>query len=51
MKPVMRYQSQLLFRESYKPNRKLRFRPGMRVTIVFRPVNRFGFKPQLKTVP
>ena len=26
MKPVMRYQSQLLFRKSYKPNRTIRVR-------------------------
>ena len=51
MKPVMRYQSQLLFRESYKPNRKIRFRPGVRLNVVFRPVNRFGVKPQIKFVP
>ena len=51
MKPIMRYHSQLLFRESYKPNRKLRIRPGMRLNLVFRPVNRFGAKPQLKAGP
>jgi hypothetical protein len=28
MKPVLRYQSQLLFRKSYKPNRVIRSRPG-----------------------
>jgi hypothetical protein len=27
MKRVIRYQSQLLFRKSYKPNRVLRFKP------------------------
>ena len=27
MKPVIRYQSQLLFRKSYKPNRIIRVRP------------------------
>jgi len=32
MKPIMRYQSQLLFRKSYKPNRTIRIRP------VFRPI-------------
>jgi len=32
MKPIMRYQSQLLFRRSYKPNRNIRIRS------VFRPV-------------
>ena len=37
MKPVLRYQSQLLFRKSYKPDRTLRFRPGVRLNLVFRP--------------
>ena len=27
MKPVIRYQSQLLFRKSYKPDRMIRVRP------------------------
>ena len=33
MKPVLRYQSQLLYRRSYKPARRLHFRPrgGKRV--------------------
>jgi hypothetical protein len=51
MKPILRYQSQLLFRKSYKPNRVLRIRPGVRVNLVFRPSKRFGAKPQLETVP
>jgi hypothetical protein len=51
MKPVLRYQSQLLFRKSYKPNRILRIRPATRLNLVFRPVNRFGAKPQLEIVP
>ena len=51
MKPVLRYQSQLLFRRSYKPNRVMRIRPAPRLNLVFRPVNRFGAKPQLTTVP
>jgi hypothetical protein len=42
MKPVIRYQSKLLLRRSYKPNR-LRIKPA-KVTFVFRPV-RFGVKP------
>ncbi|MGN6643251.1 MAG: hypothetical protein ACTHKU_09670 [Verrucomicrobiota bacterium] len=46
MKPVLRYQSQLLFRRSYKPNR-LRSKPA-KLHFVFRPV-RFGVKPQIKT--
>jgi len=37
MKPVIRYQSQLLFRKSYKPNRVIRFRPGAKQNLVFRP--------------
>lgn len=48
MKPVLRYQSQLLFRKSYKPNRILRIKPGTKLNFVFRPV-RFGLKPQIKT--
>ena len=47
MKPVLRYQSQLLFRKSYKPNRVLRIKP-VKLNIEFRPV-RFGVKPQIKT--
>jgi hypothetical protein len=37
MKPVMRYQSQLLFRKSYKPNRVIRIRPTGKRSLVFRP--------------
>jgi len=48
MKPVLRYQSQLLFRKSYKPNRVLRIKPQAKLQVVFRPA-RFGFKPQIKT--
>jgi hypothetical protein len=47
MKPVLRYQSQLLFRKSYKPNRVIRIRPA-KLSFSFRPV-RFGLKPQFKT--
>jgi len=47
MKPVLRYQSQLLFRKSYKPNR-IRIKSA-KLNFVFRPV-RFGVKPQIKTV-
>jgi hypothetical protein len=47
MKPVIRYQSQLLFRKSYKPKRVLRIRPGMKMNLVFRPVG-FGEKPKIK---
>ena len=51
MKPIMRYQSQLLFRRSYKPHRVMRIRPTPRLNFVFHPVNRFGSKPQLTIVP
>jgi len=37
MKPVIRYQSQLLFRKSYKPNRIIRIRPAQRLNVAFRP--------------
>ena len=47
MKPVLRYQSQLLFRKSYKPNHVIRIKPA-KLNFVFRPV-RFGVKPQIKT--
>ncbi len=50
MKPVLRYQSQLLLRRSYKPFRAMRIRPTGKVNIVFRPANRFGVKPQLTNV-
>ena len=50
MKPTIRYQSQLLFRKSYKPNRVIRIRPVDKVTFVFRPAG-FGLKPKIKTVP
>jgi len=50
MKYVIRYRSQLLPRRSYKPNRVIRIRPGPRLNLVFRPVNRFGAKPQITIV-
>jgi hypothetical protein len=50
MKPVLRYQSQLLFRTSYKPGRVIRIRPTGKLNLVFRFVCRFGVKPQL-TIP
>ncbi len=49
MKPVRRYQSQLLFRKSYKPNRILRIKPA-KLNFNFRPA-RFGVKPEIQTVP
>ena len=42
MKPVIRYQSQLLPRRSYKPSRVIRMRP-VKVRFDFRP-ERFGIK-------
>lgn len=51
MKPVIRYQSQLLFRRSYKPNRLIRIRPATKPGVTFRPVRRFGVKPKLEVVP
>jgi hypothetical protein len=50
MKPVIRYQSQLLFRKSYKPNRPIRIRPATKPSVTFRPMRRFGVKPQLELV-
>jgi hypothetical protein len=47
MEPVLRYQSQLLFGKSYKPNRVLCIKPAGRLSFSFRPV-RFGVKPQIK---
>ncbi len=44
MKPVLRYQSRLLSRRSYKPNRVIRIRPASRLTLVFRPS---GARPEL----
>ena len=46
MKPVLRYQSQLLFRKSYKPDRLIRIRLAAKTIKVFRPP-RAG--PPLKT--
>src|SRR6266446_4662646 len=48
--PSAIYQTQLLFRKSYKPNRVIRIRPTARLNLVFRPVNRFGAKPRLAIV-
>lgn len=50
MKPVLRYQSQLLYRRSYKPNRILRIKPATKLRFSFRPV-RFGVKPRIVNVP
>jgi len=45
MKFVLRYQSRLLPRRSYKPNRVIRIRPVPRLNLVFR-LARAG--PQIK---
>ena len=50
MRPVIRYQSQLLYRKSYKPNRIIRIRPATKPSFIFRPMRRFGSKPQLELV-
>jgi hypothetical protein len=47
MKFTTRYQSQLLLRRSYKPNRILRIKPATKLNFTFRPV-RFGVKPKIK---
>ncbi len=51
MRSVIRLQSQLLFRRSYKPNRLIRIRPMVKPSVTFRPMRRFGVKPQLELVP
>ena len=50
MKPVLRYQSQLLFRKSYKPNRVIRIRGTAKPNFVFRPMRQLGLKSQLELV-
>ena len=50
MNPVIRYQSQLLSRKSYKPNRLMRIRPVAKPSVTFRQMRRFGVKPQLEPV-
>ena len=47
MRPVIRYQSQLLYRKSYKPDRVIRIRPA-KLNFEFRPV-RFGLNPKITT--
>ena len=43
MKPAIRYQSQLLYRRSYKPVRTIRIRPLGKVSFTFQP---FKFAPR-----
>jgi hypothetical protein len=38
MKSVIRYQSKLLYRRSYKPVRTIRVRPARKLTLTFRPI-------------
>ena len=38
LKPVIRYQSQLLYRRSYKPTCRIRIRPVLKADLVFRPM-------------
>ena len=45
MRVATRYQSQLLFRKSYKPNRFLRIRPSPKRNLMFRP-SRAGLRIQ-----
>jgi hypothetical protein len=47
MKSTIRFQSQLLFRRSYKPTKLFRNRPAAKTNLVFRPT-RAG--PPLKSV-
>ena len=46
MKPVLRYQSQLLYRRSYKPARSARRSLG----ITFRPAHTFALKVEPRAV-
>jgi len=48
MKPIVRYQSQLLFRKSYKPLRIIRIRPAVK-SRTFRP-SRAGSKPETRSM-
>ncbi|HVU26320.1 MAG TPA: hypothetical protein VHG71_01095 [Verrucomicrobiae bacterium] len=50
MRPILRYQSQLLFRKSYKPSRGIRIRPVGKLKFIFRPRGA-GLKPQMQIVP
>jgi hypothetical protein len=50
MHPVTRYQSQLLMRRNYKPQRVSSARSSNVLKLVFRPSRGFGFKPRLEIV-
>jgi hypothetical protein len=45
MKPILRYRSQMLFRQSIQPKRILRIRPA-KLNFIFRPAQ-FGLKPKI----
>ena len=49
MRSVIPYQSPLPFRKSCKSNRLIRIRPAVKPQITFRPMRRFGVKPQTGT--
>jgi len=49
VKPVIRFQSKLPIRRSFKPKRVIRIRFAPAVSFVFRPAG-FGLKPEIKTV-
>lgn len=48
MKPVNRYQSQLLFRRSYKPTRFGRTRPAPGLSRLFRSIRGFNLRRDSK---
>jgi hypothetical protein len=48
MRSVIRRQSQLLFRKSYKPNRVIRIRPREKLKFSYRS-ERFGLTPKIIT--
>ena len=50
MKSVIRYRSPLLLRQNLKPHPVMRMRPAVKLNVAFRPVRRFGVKPQLELV-
>ena len=45
MKPIVRYRSQMLFREDIRPHRVIRIKPA-KLNFIFRPA-RFGLKPKI----
>jgi len=52
MRPMIRYQSQLLLRRSYNPLRANRAaQPAAPLKLVFKPSRGFGSKPRFEIVP